>query len=33
VVATTDPAALPDLTTFYLLTNLASPEGEREAGD
>jgi hypothetical protein len=33
VVATTDPATLPDLTTFYLLTNLASPEGEREAGD
>jgi hypothetical protein len=33
VVATTDPATLPDLTTFYLFTNLASPEGEREAGD
>jgi len=33
VVATTDPARLPDLTTFYLFTNLASPEGEREAGD
>lgn len=33
VVATTDPATLPELTTFYLLTNLASPEGEREAGD
>lgn len=33
VVATTDPATLPDLTTFYLLTNLESPEGEREAGD
>jgi hypothetical protein len=33
VVATTDPATLPDLTTFYLLTNLASPEGDREAAD
>jgi len=33
VVATTDPATLPDLTTFYLFTNLESPEGEREAGD
>jgi hypothetical protein len=33
VVATTDPAKLADLTTFYLLTNLASPEGERDAGD
>jgi Transposase DDE domain len=33
VVAATDPATLPDLTTFYLLTNLASPEGDREAGD
>jgi hypothetical protein len=33
VVATTDPATLPELTTFYLFTNLASPEGEREAGD
>jgi DDE superfamily endonuclease len=33
VVTTTDPATLPDLTTFYLLTNLASPEGDREAGD
>ena len=33
VVATTDPVGLPELTTFYLLTNLASPEGEREAGD
>jgi hypothetical protein len=33
VVATTDPATLPELTTFYLLTNLASPEGDREAGD
>jgi hypothetical protein len=33
VVATTDPATLPDLTTFYLFTNLASPEGERDAGD
>jgi hypothetical protein len=33
VVATTDPATLPELTTFYLFTNLASPEGEREVGD
>ena len=33
VVATTDPATLPDLTTFYLFTNLASPDGERDAGD
>jgi hypothetical protein len=33
VVATTDPATLPDRTASYLLTNLASPEGEREAGD
>jgi DDE superfamily endonuclease len=33
VVATTDPATLPDLTTFYLFTNLRAPEGERDAGD
>ncbi len=33
MIATTDPATLPDLTTFYLFTNLASPEGEREAAD
>ena len=33
VVATTDPATLPELTTFYLFTNLPSPEGERDAGD
>lgn len=33
VVATTDPATLPELTTFYLFTNLRSPEGERDAGD
>jgi hypothetical protein len=29
VVATTDPATLPDLTTFYLFTNLPAPEPER----
>lgn len=33
VVATTDPATLPDLTTFYLFTNLRAPEGERDATD
>jgi hypothetical protein len=33
VVATTDPATLPDLTTFYLFTNLRAPEGERDGGD
>ena len=33
VVATTDPATLPDLTTFYLLTNLPAPEPERGAGN
>jgi hypothetical protein len=33
VVATTDPATLPALTTFYLFTNLSAPEGERDAGD
>jgi hypothetical protein len=31
-VATTDPATLPDLTTFYLITNLAAP-GSRRAQD
>jgi DDE superfamily endonuclease len=29
VVATTDPATLPKLTTWYLLTNLACPAGRR----
>jgi len=29
VVATTDPATLPKLTTWYLLTNLARPAGRR----
>jgi hypothetical protein len=33
VVATTDPATLPDLTTFYLLTNLPAPEPERGAAN
>ena len=33
VLATTDPATLPELTTFYLFTNLPAPEGERDAGD
>jgi hypothetical protein len=29
VVATTDPAELPDLTTWYLLTNLPAPGTKR----
>jgi DDE superfamily endonuclease len=33
VVATTDPATLPELTTFYLFTNLPAPEPERGAGN
>jgi hypothetical protein len=33
VVATTDPATLPDLTTFYLFTNLPAPEPERGAAN
>ena len=33
VVATTDPATLPELTTFYLFTNLPAQEGERDAAD
>lgn len=33
VVATTDPARLPELTTFYLFTNLPVPEPERGAGN
>lgn len=33
VVATTDPATLPELTTFYLFTNLPSPKPERGAGN
>ncbi len=32
IVATTDPATLPDLTTFYLVTNLPAP-GSRRAQD
>jgi hypothetical protein len=33
VVATTDPATLPDLTTFYLFTNLPTPGPERGAAN
>jgi len=33
VVATTDPATLPELTAFYLFTNLPTPDGGRGAGD
>jgi hypothetical protein len=33
VVATTDPATLPELTTFYLFTNLPAPEPERGAAN
>jgi hypothetical protein len=33
VVATTDPATLPDLTTFYLFTNLPASESERDAAN
>jgi hypothetical protein len=29
IVATTDPATLPDLTTFYLITNLTAPGSQR----
>jgi hypothetical protein len=29
VVATTDPAELPDLTTWYLVTNLPAPDTKR----
>jgi DDE superfamily endonuclease len=29
MVATTDPATLPDLSTFYLITNLPAPESQR----
>jgi DDE superfamily endonuclease len=29
IVATTDPATLPDLTTFYLITNLPAPRSQR----
>jgi hypothetical protein len=29
VIATTDPATLPDLTTFYLVTNLPAPGSQR----
>jgi hypothetical protein len=32
VVATTDPATLPDNATWYLVTNLPRPGGPREAG-
>jgi hypothetical protein len=31
VIATTDPATLPDLTTFYLVTNLPAPGSQRAA--
>jgi len=31
VIATTDPATLPELTTFYLVTNLPAPGSERAA--
>jgi hypothetical protein len=31
VIATTDPQTLPDLTTFYLVTNLPTPGSERAA--
>jgi hypothetical protein len=31
IVATTDPATLPDLTTWYLVTNLAAPGSSRAA--
>jgi SRSO17 transposase len=33
VVATTDPATLPELTTFYLFTNLPVPQIDRDAGN
>jgi hypothetical protein len=33
VVATTDPATLPELTTFYLFTNLPAPEPDRGAAN
>jgi hypothetical protein len=33
VVATTDPATLPELTTFYLFTNLPAPEPARGAAN
>jgi hypothetical protein len=32
IVATTDPATLPDLTTFYLITNLPAPGAQRAQG-
>src|SRR5690242_14869516 len=31
VIATTDPLTLPDLTTFYLITNLPAPDSPRAA--
>ncbi len=31
VIATTDPVTLPDLTTFYLVTNLPAPGSQRAA--
>jgi hypothetical protein len=31
VIATTDPTTLPDLTTFYLVTNLPAPGSQRAA--
>lgn len=33
VVATTDPATLPELTTYYLITNLPAPDTERALYD
>lgn len=33
VVATTDPATLPELTTFYLFTNLPASQIDRDAGN
>lgn len=32
IVATTDPAALPELTTFYLITNLPAPRSQSAQG-
>jgi hypothetical protein len=33
IVVTTDPATLPDLTTWYLVTNLPAPGSTRAAGE
>jgi len=32
IIATTDPATLPELTTFYLITNLPAPGSQRAQG-